>query len=309
MKKTIVLGSVNMDLVVSTNRVPEGGETLTGDNFHLIPGGKGANQAVAIKRQEGSVSMIARVGDDVFGNELLDKLSENMVDVKHVKKDKFASSGVALIVVEKNGQNRIIVVAGANGHLNITDVEKAFNLLEECEFLVVQLEIPLDVVNYAVTNARNRNIKTILNASPIPENLLQDDFLRKINYLIVNETEAQVLTNIKVDDKESAINAAKILQRKTSGTVLLTLGAQGAVTAIEDEVWHTKAFTVNAVDTTAAGDAFIGGFITSLQRDNDLKNAVLHGCASGALATCKFGAQPSLPTLSETNEFLSNYSM
>lgn len=304
MKKIIVLGSINMDLVVSTGRAPEGGETLTGSSFQTIPGGKGANQAVAIARQGGEVAMIARVGNDGFGNELIAKLAENKVNVNRVKRDDHYSTGVALIVVEESGQNRIIVVAGANGQVNSADVDEACDLFGQRDYLVTQLEIPMAAVAYAIAAAKAKGIQTILNAAPAPTSPMDESLLKQIDYLLVNESEAEAISGKPVKNLESALEVANFLQKKTNGKVILTLGEQGAVAADGNSVWHTPSFKVKAVDTTAAGDAFTGGLVNSLQQGISLKEAMVHANAAGALAACKFGAQPSLPTSEEIREFI-----
>jgi len=306
MKKIIVLGSINMDLVVQTDRAPQGGETLSGTSFQTIPGGKGANQAVAIARQGGEISMIGRVGSDGFGKELLKKLEENKVNVGFIKEDDSCSTGVAMIVVEKSGQNRIIVVAGANGEVFNDDIDSAETLFDDCGYLVAQLETPLPTVAYAINKAKSKNIKTVLNAAPAPEKPLDNELLKKIDYLLVNETEAQMISGEIVDSMESALNAAKVLNKQTQGCIILTLGDKGSVTADGNSVWHTPSFKINAVDTTAAGDAFTGGLVNSLNQGLPLKEAVLHATAAGALAASKFGAQPSLPTFEETKKFLAS---
>lgn len=305
-KKIVVLGSINMDLVVRTDRAPEGGETLTGSSFQTIPGGKGANQAVAIARQGGEVVMVGRVGNDAFGNELVAKLKENKVNVDQVKYDDTCSTGVAMIVVEKTGQNRIIVVAGANGRVINTDVDEARTLFSQSEFLVVQLETPLSTVAYALNAAKAEHVRTVFNAAPAPSKPLDDAMLKQIDYLLVNETEAETIADKAVENIESALEVAQNLQRKTKGNIVLTLGEKGSVVADGTSVWHTPAFKIEVVDTTAAGDAFTGGLVNSLQKGMSLKDAVIHASAAGALAACKFGAQPSLPTGDEIKEFLAS---
>ncbi len=301
--KIIVLGSINMDLVVSANKAPDAGETLFGKTFQTIPGGKGANQAVAIARQGGNVSMIARVGEDGFGDELVEKLSENNVDIRKVYKEKSSSTGVALIVVEGDGQNRIVVVPGANGKVSQSDVDDSADLFDNCDFLVMQLETPLSTIEYATNVAKSKGVRTVLNSAPgMP---LKEEFLKQIDYLILNESECEMLTGREVRGKASSFNAIKILQAKTGNSVILTLGSEGVVSIEDNNVWHTKAFKVDVVDTTAAGDAFVGGLVISLQSGKSLKDAVEYASASGALATTKFGAQPSLPSEIDVKNFLS----
>ena len=307
MNRIIVLGSINMDLVVSTRRAPGGGETVSGSNFQIIPGGKGANQAVAIARQGCEVAMIARVGKDGFGNELIASLAENNVQVDRIKQDETCSTGVALIIVEESGENRIVVVAGANGRVTTADVDEAINIFDRCDYLVMQLETPIDTVSHAIDVAKSKHVQTVLNAAPAPTAPFNESLLKNIDYLLVNETEAEAIAGIPVTNIESASKVALYLQYRTNGTVILTMGNQGAVAADGNSVWHTPSFEVNAVDTTAAGDAFAGGLVSSLQQGSSLKDAIIHASAAGALAVCKFGAQPSLPTFEEIQEFVSSY--
>jgi ribokinase len=304
-KKIIVLGSINMDLVASVDRAPEGGETISGLSFHTFPGGKGANQAVAVSRQGGNPVMIAKLGIDVFGDDLISKLAQGGVEVDRIKRCENISSGVALIMVEKNGQNRIIVIAGANGQLNPIDVDEASDLFSQSDYLICQLETPIATVQHSLVKAKAHQIKTVVNLSPVPECPLNEAFLKQIDYLVINEHEAQAITGISITDKDSGQAAAQILQRATRGIVIITLGSMGAITADEKVIWHTPAFKVNAIDTTAAGDAFIGGLVTALQRGSNLEDAITHANAAGALAACRMGAQPSIPTYQETISFLS----
>jgi len=294
-----------MDLVVSTSRAPGSGETVAGSDFQIIPGGKGANQAVAIARQDCQVKMIARVGKDNFGIQLISSLAENNVRVERIKRDETCSTGVALIIVEESGENRIVVVAGANGQVTTMDVDEAIDIINKCDYLVLQLETPLDTVSYALDVAKSKHIQTILNAAPAPSNSLDDSFLRKVDYLLVNETEAEAIAGKPVKNPKSAIEIAQYLQNISKGIVILTMGDQGAVAADGKSAWHTPAFKVNVIDTTAAGDAFTGGLVASLQQRKGLKDAIIHANASGALAASKFGAQPSLPALGEVQKFLS----
>jgi ribokinase len=305
MNRIIVIGGINMDLVVSTDRAPRAGETLDGLSFQTVPGGKGANQAVAIARQGSEVAMIARTGNDSFGKDLIDKLAKNKVDIKAIRQDTAHSTGVALIVVEKSGQNRIIVVPGANRQVDSADVDSAADLFDHCDYLVMQLEVPMPVLVAAIAVAKSKNVKTVLNAAPAPTIPIDEALLRQIDYLLVNETEAEAIAGLPVKDQQSASQVARSLQQRTHGTVIITLGDQGAVAADKHSVWLTPSFKIDAVDTTAAGDAFIGGLISSLQRGLLLKDAIIHANAAGALAASKFGAQPSLPTLAEIQQFIS----
>ena len=304
MRKIVVLGSINMDLVARANRVPAGGETVFGSGFQTIPGGKGANQAVAIARQGGEVYMIARVGDDGFGNDLLIKLNQNRIDTRNIKKDKQESTGVAIIIVEKSGENRIIVISGANGQVSNKDVDDASGSFFNEGIFVAQLESPMKTVSYAINFAKKKGMQTVLNAAPAPIQPFDPSVLTQIDYLIVNETEAEAVCGKSVHDVQSAKEAILFLQEMTHRNVVLTLGDKGAVATDGKLTWHQPAFRVDVVDTTAAGDAFIAGLVSALSSGRPFQEAIIQANASGALAATKFGAQPSLPTIEDVMSFL-----
>jgi ribokinase len=304
MNKITVLGSINMDLVVRADRVPAGGETVFGSEFQTIPGGKGANQAVAIARQGFKVYMIARVGNDRFGQDLLNKLSENKIDTQKVKRDDQEPTGVALIIVETSGENRIIVISGANGRVSNLDVDDSSDFLFPNSFFVTQLENPMDTVSYAIKLAKKMGMQTVLNAAPAPTHPFDPSVLKSIDYLIVNETEAEAICGNSTHDILSATQTVLILQKMTNRNVVLTLGDKGAIAADGKQVWHQPAFKVNVVDTTASGDAFIAGLVTALSSGKSFQEAIIQANASGALAATKFGAQPSLPTIEDVMFFL-----
>ena len=300
MSNILVVGSLNADLVVRTSRFPQPGETISGDDLQVIPGGKGANQAVAAARLGSNVSMFGRVGKDNFGDFLLDNLRSNNVDSRLIQQDD-ASTGTAIIVVDANGQNSIVLSAGANGKVSSSDVEHAsfpdFNLL------LLQLEIPTPTVLSAARRAKENNVSVILNPAPAKE--LPDELVSLVNFIIPNETELSLLTNQTVNDISSIEKAARTLLERGAPKVIVTLGGNGALMVTKEFAQHVPPFKVDVVDTTAAGDAFIGGFATALLQNKMLEDAVRYGCACGALATTKFGAQPSLPTKEEVERFMS----
>jgi ribokinase len=299
MSDVIVVGSLNTDLVVRTPRFPEPGETISGEDLQVIPGGKGANQAVAVARHGAQVSMLGRVGDDSFGDFLLDNLKENNVDFHHVQRDS-SSTGTAMIIVDTNGQNSIILSAGANGNVSAADVNTAS--FPDFKLLLLQLEIPIPTVLAAAQLAHDSGCRVILNSAPARE--LPEELLRLVDFLILNEVELSLLTGINVHDNTSAEEAAKSLPGRGVKTVIVTLGSHGAVIVSDEQVTPVDTYNVQVVDTTAAGDAFIGGFAYSLLQDKSLEAAVRYACACGALATTKFGAQPSLPTKEEVEVFV-----
>lgn len=304
MSKIVVIGSLNMDLVVKAERAPRAGETVRGNEFLTIPGGKGANQAAAIARLGGQVTMVGRVGQDAFGERLKKNLDDLGVDTGHIRNDSQVATGVALIIVENTGENRILIVPGANGRVDGSDVQVAVSALRGANLLVLQLEIPMNTVSQCVEMAAQMGIPVLLN--PAPAAPLKDELLAKISYLVLNESEAEGLSGIAVTNQESAEKAGHALIERGVKNVVVTLGSQGALLVTPQEVKYLPAFEVRAVDTTAAGDAFIGGFAVSCIQSLPLGECVRFGNAAGALAATKFGAQTSLPYRREVDRFLSS---
>jgi ribokinase len=300
MPQILVVGSLNADLVVRAPRFPQPGETISGEDLQVIPGGKGANQAVAAARLGSKVSMLGRVGKDNFGDFLLDNLGSNKVDSQFVKRDD-ASTGTAIIVVDSNGQNSIVLSAGANGKVSAADVENASFLNHD--LLLLQLEIPIPTVLAAARRAKENNLQVILN--PAPAQKVSDELVGLADFIIPNESELSLLTGTDVKDISSAEQASRVLLERGAKNVIVTLGDKGALIVNRDQVTHVDTFEVHVVDTTAAGDAFIGGFSTALLQNVSLEESVRYGCACGALATSKFGAQPSLPGKEEVERLIS----
>ena len=299
MTDILIIGSLNADLVVRAPHFPQPGETISGDDLHIIPGGKGANQAVAAVRQGASVAMLGRVGNDSFGPFLLESLKSDSVDITHVLTDNSAT-GTAIIVVDANGQNSIVLSAGANGQVSPADVDTATAL--HPSLILLQLEIPIPTVLRAAQHAKQNDIRVILN--PAPAKPIPDELISLVDFIIPNETELSLLTGIEVKDISSAEQAAKILLKRGAKNVIVTLGSKGALLVTNHQTIQVNAYQVNVVDTTAAGDAFIGGFASALLRGVEIADAVKYGNACGALAATKFGAQPSLPNKNEIESFL-----
>ena len=299
MSNVLVIGSLNADLVVKSPRFPQPGETISGDDLQIIPGGKGANQAVATARQGVKTTMVGRVGSDSFGPFLVDNLKSNDVDTSQVLKTDSAT-GTAIIVVDANGQNSIVLSPGANGMVTPADVDSAS--FSNSGLLLLQLEIPTPTVLRAAQRAREHGMQVILN--PAPAKSLPAELLSNVDILIPNESELALLTSLPVTDSSSAEVAAKEILKQGVKTVIVTLGSKGALLVTATQVKHVDTYKVNVVDTTAAGDAFIGGFASSLLSGKSLEDSVRYGCACGALATTKFGAQPSLPTKDEVETFI-----
>jgi ribokinase len=299
MPNLLVVGSLNADLVVRAPRFPQPGETISGEDLQVIPGGKGANQAVAAARHGANVVMLGRVGKDNFGDLLQENLESNRVDTELIRRDD-ASTGTAIIVVDANGQNSIVLSAGANGNVSSSDVE--FASFSNFNLLLLQLEIPLPTVLSAAKKAKENDLRVILNPAPAKE--LPDVLIALADFIVPNETELSLLSGLPVTDIPSAEAAAKRLRERGAQNVIVTLGSRGALLVTGEGVTHVDAFQVEVVDTTAAGDAFIGGFASVLD-SSSLPEAVQYACACGALATTKFGAQPSLPTKEEVEKFMS----
>jgi len=297
-----VVGSLNMDLVVRAPHMPIPGETVIGSDFRTIPGGKGANQAVAAARLGAEVTMIGRVGDDDFGRAQLRNLGELGIDTTHVIVDPEAATGIALITLDASGQNSIVLAPGANMRLTKEDINAARGAIVQSDVLVLQLESPLEVVAYTIDIAHAEGVKVILN--PAPAQPLPKETLAKLDYLIPNESETALLTGIEVADLDSAKEAAERLRDEGVGTVVLTLGARGAFLASAEEFVHVPGYKVEVVDTTAAGDAFVGGLAVALAQGQNLAEAVRYANAAGALAVTRLGAQPSLPTRQEIEELM-----
>ena len=300
MTNIIVVGSINADLVVRTPRFPQPGETISGEDLQIIPGGKGANQAVAAARQGTSVAMTGRVGNDSFGPELIENLKRNNVDTAHVRTDPESATGTAIIVVDANGQNSIVLSPGGNGRVTPADVDDV--PFRDGQLLLLQLEIPVEAVLAAAQRAKENGARVLLN--PAPARSLPEELIALSDFILPNESELSLLTGQAVKDMPSAEQAAKALLEGGAKNVIATLGANGALIVNRDITKHIPPFPVDVVDTTAAGDAFIGGFASALLEERSLEEAARYGSACGALAVTKFGAQPCLPTKQEVENFL-----
>ncbi|WHS62416.1 ribokinase [Pseudomonas sp. G2-4] len=301
--KVVVVGSLNMDLVTRASRLPRGGETLIGKSFSTIPGGKGANQAVAAARLGAQVSMVGCVGNDAYGQQLRGALLAEGIDCQAVGivDD---SSGVALIVVDDNSQNAIVIVAGANGALTPDVLDSVDEVLQSADVIICQLEVPDATVGHALKRGRELGKIVILNPAPASR-VLPADWYACVDYLIPNESEAATLSGLTVDSLETAEAAATHLIAAGAGKVIVTLGAQGLIFANGSSFEHFPAPRVKAVDTTAAGDTFVGGFAAALASGQNEVDAIRFGQVAAALSVTRAGAQPSIPTLLEVQAFKS----
>ena len=297
-----VVGSLNMDLVARVPRIPRPGETLIGGEFRSVPGGKGANQAVAAARLGATVTMVGRVGQDAFAGPLRANLAAAGIEHTFVSSDAAAATGVALIVVAADGENSIVVAPGVNMRLAPADVEAATAVIAGADALLLQLEIPLAAVIQAAQIAHAHGVRVILN--PAPARSLPGELLALVDVLIPNESETALLTGLPVDNQTVAATAAATLLSLGVGNVILTLGERGAMLAQSGTVEFFPAFEVVPVDTTAAGDAFVGGFAVALAEGKSLATAVRWGNGAGGLAATKLGSQPSLPTRQDLEKLL-----
>lgn len=300
--RILVFGSINMDLVAKVPRLPVPGETLSGYSFTTIPGGKGANQAVAAARLGIPTAMVGRVGKDNFGQELLHSLQNDGVQTDAVFVDESNTSGVAVIAVDDNAENHIIVIPGANGNVGEEDITRLIQQLPTASILLLQLEIPLAAVQKAAQAAQQAGVKVILD--PAPARTLPPELYPVVDIITPNAVEAGQLVNFSVNSLETAEKAATMLQQQGVKTAIVKLGAQGVFCASADQKFFVPAFSVQAVDTVAAGDAFNGGLAAALAQGYSLHEAVTWGAATGALATTKPGAQSSLPTRETLDAFL-----
>ena len=298
--KVLVIGSSNTDMVVRSERLPGPGETIMGGEFLMNPGGKGANQAVAAARMGGKVTFISRVGEDMFGKNAIRGFEEEGIDTQFIGADSEAPSGVALILVNSQGENSIAVAPGANGKLLSSHIDKARIALESADFLLMQLEIPLETVMYAAQVAHKMGTKVVLN--PAPAQALPDSLLASLYMITPNETESQRLTGVPVTDERSAGWAAKALHDKGVEVVVITMGSQGAYVLSKAFEGMLSPPKVQALDTTAAGDTFNGALVVALGTGKSLDEAVQFANYAAAISTTRMGAQASVPSLEEVEE-------
>lgn len=299
MPKILVVGSSNTDMVVKSSRLPAPGETILGGKFLMNPGGKGANQAVAAAKLGGNVTLISKIGADIFGKEALAGFQSYGIDTQFVVATKDVPSGVALIMVDDGGENCISVALGANATLGKDDLNRAERAFQLADFMLIQLETPIESVEHAIVLANKYDTRVVLN--PAPAQALSDQLLSRIEMITPNETEAGLLTGRKVESLDDVREAAAILRAKGVVTVIITMGAQGAY--VQSDVLDTlvPSSKVNAVDTTAAGDTFNGALVVGLSEGKALEDAIAFANQAAAISVTRMGAQASCPTRAEIN--------
>ncbi len=298
----VVVGSANMDMVVSCDRFPNDGETVLGSDFGLYPGGKGANQASACARLGGEVRFVARMGQDVFRDRLEESLLEKGIDLSHVVIDEEQPTGVALITVDSSGENQIIVASGSNMRLAPEDVRANAEAFDGASVVVLQLEIPLETVIEAARQGKASGAQVILN--PAPARDLPEELLAEIDVLTPNESEAALLSGLSVTDVDSAEAAGRALLERGVRQVIITMGSQGALLVGPSSSRHFPAHQVRAVDATAAGDAFTGALAYGLARGDAIEEAIVLAGSVAAFSVTKKGAQTSMPAIEEVRSFL-----
>lgn len=300
--KLVVIGSSNMDLVISLPRIPAIGETVLGGKSSMVFGGKGANQAVASKRSGGDIAYLAKVGNDLFGENMKKHFKKEGFQTDLILTDTIEPTGIAQIFVSEKGENSIAVAPGANMKLMPEDIEPFTDLIKNSKVVLLQLETPLKTIEYIADIAYQNNVKLILN--PAPAQKLSHDLLKKVWLISPNETEASLLTGIEVVDAKSAAKAAERLLNMGINNVIVTLGENGSLLCNEKGSEHFKAFKVKAVDTTAAGDVFNGTLAVGISNEEALADAINFAAAAAAISVTREGAQPSIPNRTEIENFL-----
>lgn len=288
-----VIGSINTDMIVKADKLPSPGQTVMGGDFLMTAGGKGGNQAVAAARHGALVSMVANLGEDIFGDQAVSRLQSEGIDCTHVGRDANHPSGVALISVDASGENHIVVAPGANSTVTEQQVEAALASIPAGSIVLLQLEIPLATVSHAIALANEKSCRVMLD--PAPAQALPEEMLQGLYLLTPNETEAEILTGMAVDDPDSATQAAERLLEAGAQNVAVTLGARGVLLANDQGSELIAAPSVKALDTTAAGDCFNGSVAVALAGGNDLRDAMAFACKAASISVTRMGAQDSMP--------------
>jgi len=306
LKRICVLGSINIDLVTKTDAFPKAGQTVSGHEFATFPGGKGANQAVAAGRLGADVTFLGKVGSDTFGDMALKSLHEANVNVSYIQKEQ-TSTGTASITVNAQGENTIIVVPGANGLVDVDYVSRNKKIIDEADILMLQLEIPMETVQWAAEYAAKAGKLVILD--PAPARTLPKTLLKYSSIITPNETELAIISQMNVSDENSVIEAARAVLKQGADTVVHKSGGKGAYLIADKETELVSGYKVSVVDTTAAGDSFNAGLAVSLAKGSDVKESIRYANAVGAMSVTKMGAQSAMPTETELKAFLESHKL
>lgn len=298
MKKIAVVGSLNMDVVIETPHMPECGETISGKNVTMVPGGKGANQAYAVGKLGGDVTMIGAVGMDASGEALIDNLKSVNVNVSGIRQLDNSMTGQAFITVDDKGDNAIIIIAGSNGLVTKELIDENAEIIRESDIVIMQLEIPLDVVEYVKEFAIKEGKTIIVDPAPAVPNI-PDKFWKGIDYIKPNETELAILTGLKMETREELAQGARVMIEKGVKNVIVTLGGEGCLLVTEEKEEFFPSYKVKAIDTTAAGDSFTAAFALALSQGADYKEAIKLGQKVSSIAVTRKGAQTSIPSMEE----------
>lgn len=298
MKKIAVVGSLNMDVVIETPHMPECGETISGKNVTMVPGGKGANQAYAVGKLGGDVTMIGAVGMDASGKALIDNLKSVNVNVSGIRQLDNSVTGQAFITVDDNGDNAIIIIAGSNGLVTKKLIDENAEIIRESDIVIMQLEIPLDVVEYVKEFAIREGKTVIVDPAPAVSNI-PDKFWKGIDYIKPNETELAILTGLKMETRGELAQGARVMIEKGVKNVIVTLGGEGCLLVTEEKEEFFPSYKVKAIDTTAAGDSFTAAFALALSQGADYKEAIRLGQKVSSIAVTRKGAQTSIPSMEE----------
>ncbi|MBO5878555.1 MAG: ribokinase [Alistipes sp.] len=302
MKNIVVIGSSNTDMVVKTSHLPIGGETVLGGDFFMNAGGKGANQAVAAARYGNRVVFVAKTGDDLFGRQVCEQMKQDGIITDYVFVDKEHPSGVALITIDKDAENCIVVASGANMYLSTDDIDHAAEEIRSADVVLMQLECPVKTVTYAARIAAQAGVPVILNPAPAPAEPLSAELMQNLYLITPNRSEASRISGIEVTDMESAQRAAKAIHAMGPRNVIITLGSKGSLIYDGETFMHIEALKVKAVDTTAAGDTYNGVLASVIAEGKTLFEAASEASIAGAISVTRMGAQPAAPTREEINE-------
>ena len=289
----VVFGSINMDLTAYVPKLPKPGETLQGSSYITVPGGKGNNQSVAASRLGAPTKFVGRVGTDGFGEQVLQIVGEQKVDLSQVMKDPEHGTGIAVICVDQNAENSIIIISGANFALDDSDVARADQVMDDAQVLMLQLEVPLDACLKAAKAAKAKGVQVVFD--PAPAVPLPDEAFKLMDFITPNETETEILVGFKPENAEDASKAAKLFLEKGVGTAVIKMGAKGVYFENKHESGFVPPYKVNPIDTVAAGDAFNAGLAVAISEGKPLAEAVRWGAAAGAIATTRKGALPAMP--------------